>query len=208
MANLRHLLSIFSGISIFIFIVATTKTETIIQRDIKDAIGTHNNIVHNDTHYTINNDNACLHVMHTELPTLISTLKEDLDGNGLRPITQQGIVHKGLNMSVLSGKRLLLIGDSTTYYMTKYIYLLMKKMGNSTILPSREYINLTLGDAAKLITERLYKLKISHPSNGSPPPHEIKDVDGTWIKWIGFSGPGMHNYSEKYWTLCYQMQKR
>lgn len=193
--NRRFLLSIFSGISIFIFIVATTKTETIILRDIKDATGTHN-IVHNDTHSS-NIDNACLHVMHTELPTLISTLKEDLDGNGLRPITQQGMVHKGLNMSVLRGKRLLLIGDSTTYYITKYIYLLMKKKGNSTILPSHEYTNLTLEDAAKLITERLYKLKISHPSNSFHGPHEIKDIDGTWIKWIGFAGPGMHNYSEK-----------
>mmetsp|Transcript_43470 Transcript_43470/g.74186 ORF Transcript_43470/g.74186 Transcript_43470/m.74186 type:complete len:398 (+) Transcript_43470:97-1290(+) len=140
--------------------------------------------------------NKCLQdVTYTELPALISKLNEDPESNALRQVktnTTTTINHKGLDMAVFRGKRVALMGDSTLYYLAKWMYPLLTSLGDEAALPS--YENQTLKDAASLVYERTAKLGAQHPAEKFTPPRVIKDSnDGTWVQWMGFSGPARDN---------------
>jgi len=145
--------------------------------------------------------NKCLQdVTYTELPALISKLNEDPESNALNKVktnTTTTINHKGLDMAVFRGKRVALMGDSTLYYLAKWMYPLLTSLGDEAALPS--YENQTLKDAASLVYKRTAKLGTDHPA-GKNPPQVIKDSnddDGTWVQWMGFSGPGQHDFETK-----------
>ena len=145
--------------------------------------------------------NKCLQdVTFTELPALLSKLNEDPESNALNEVktntTTTTINHKGLDMTVFRGKRVALMGDSTLYYLTKWMYPLLTSLGDEVALPS--YENQTLKDAASLVYKRTAKLGAGHPAAAEKPPQVIKDSnDGTWVRWMGFAGPGQHDFETK-----------
>lgn len=134
---------------------------------------------------------TCLrNVMYEILPNLISTIRQDLEVNALRPLLLDKGNHfaKGLDPNFFCGKRIAMMGDSTLYYPTKWLHPLVTKFENETHYP--KYENMTLTNAASLVQQRGVSLEWGPLLSAvKPPPRPIITDDGTWIEWMGAAGP-------------------
>ena len=121
---------------------------------------------------------------------------------------------RGLDMKIFRGKRIAMMGDSTLYYPTKWLYPMIKKFNDEEDVDN--YENMTLGKASAFVHDRAVKFGVAPIDTGAP-PKPIKTLDGTvsgynfiftnssykyeikiiiqltfpfqWIEWMGVAGP-------------------
>ncbi|KAL7550290.1 hypothetical protein ACHAWF_013533, partial [Thalassiosira exigua] len=137
----------------------------------------------------------CLYsVLTKKVPALIKRLNEDPEAKALRPLNvpsylpkgglgsssagtsvtmgEGAMIHfNGLDMSVFRGKHVAIMGDSTMYYMTKWIDQLMMAQwpyGKGEDPPL--WTDLGLNEAASIIYERSSRLDLGLPYSPNPMP--------------------------------------
>jgi len=160
-------------------------------------------------HSSLNADHAkkykeCLnHMTHERLPGLAAKISQNPEANGMIPhiiSLNSGDVEyvKGLDLNVFRGKRIAMVGDSTLFYPTKWLYPMIKKFDDEGV-DDPKYENMTLSNASSLVKERAAKFRVQTVGYQTPLP--IKTLDGTWIEWMGMSGPNPGNLEEKINTM-------
>ena len=82
---------------------------------------------------------------------------------------------KGLDLSVFRGKRIAMMGDSTLYYPTKWLYALVMKLENEGV-DDPKYEEMALSEASTLVIQRANEFGIDF-GKGAPLP--IQTLDGT-----------------------------
>jgi len=144
---------------------------------------------------------SCLQrLFNATYPALNQQLAAHPDENGVKPLrlvptnnSAEGEVLflPGLQANFFRGRRMVLLGDSTLFYMTKWLDVLLLMDTNTSGFSHTNDINqpptITLSQANALVE--------SHPANkqvdvaGFTRPRKIiKPEDGTHIEWIGMAG--------------------
>lgn len=137
------------------------------------------------------------HVESKRLPTLITKISENPEVNGIIPHLSGTMEHmKGLDLSVFRGKRIAVMGDSTLFYLVKWLYALVMKLKNEGA-DEPKYEEMRLSEASALVLQRLTEFGIV--GRGAPPP--IKISDGTWVEWMGMAGPNSSMLKKKMRTM-------
>jgi len=88
----------------------------------------------------------------------------------------------GLHLSSFHGKRIALLGDSTLFYIAKYLGSMLVHQ-NANAGKEVEYHKMNMGQANSFVlANKQFMLK----GTASPPP--FKKDDNTWFQWYGMSG--------------------
>jgi hypothetical protein len=118
------------------------------------------------------------HVESKRLPTLITKISENPEVNGIIPHLSGTMEHmKGLDLSVFRGKRIAVMGDSTLFYLVKWLYALVMKLKNEGA-DEPKYEEMRLSEASALVLQRLTEFGIV--GRGAPPPIKISDGTVSW----------------------------
>jgi hypothetical protein len=125
---------------------------------------------------------SCLQTLfNATYPSLIRQLASNPEDYGVRTIrgVDNNKLIRGLTADFFRRRRMVLLGDSTLYYMTKWLDMLL-------LLPE------STGDFSYKALSEANSVVISHPGNAkinAMVPRKIIHDDGTHIEWIGLAGP-------------------
>ena len=145
---------------------------------------------------------------HELLPSIIAKINEDPEDNGLKPFTivrnsymklcpdKSTCSIKGLDLSIFRGKRTALLGDSTLFYPTQWLYPMMTHLLKDEENGQPKYDEMSLSEASTIVQERADMLGVQLPDNRQK-SLPITDSDGTLIQWAGVKGPGNAGSLEK-----------
>jgi hypothetical protein len=106
------------------------------------------------------------------------------------------------------------MGDSTLFYMTKHLYVMLLDKDpaykQSTIIPRRQdpgFSNMTLSEGKKYVEANAPNLGVSLGCCQPPRPIDIRQEDGTYIEWMGMSGPAEGRTKEKLDSMFARAEK-
>ena len=144
---------------------------------------------------------ACQY-LNESIPLLTLELRDNAEKAALRPWSTMAAnksfsfppLDNDLLMNVFRRRRVVFLGDSTLYYMTKWLKVLLEKTSPATL---NTLASMNMTKANSLVNPKRDN-HLGFP--GDPPP--IIDSEGTHIAWRGYSG-GNSNEScsfQKYWV--------
>ena len=131
---------------------------------------------------------------HELLPSIIAKINEDPEDNGLKPFTivrnsymklcpdKSTCSIKGLDLSIFRGKRTALLGDSTLFYPTQWLYPMMTHLNDEEENGIPKYDEMSLSEASEVVKKRAGILGVKELITDS--------TDNTLIQWAGVKGPG------------------
>jgi len=131
------------------------------------------------------------HTTHELLPAIIAKINEDPEDNGLKPFilsSQDKRTNdvKGLDLNIVRGKRIAILGDSTLFYLTQWLYSMMTHLKDEEN-GQPKYDEMPLSEASTVVQERADMLGVQLPDNRQE-SLPITDYDGTLIQWTGMKG--------------------
>ncbi|KAL7532932.1 hypothetical protein ACHAXR_008082 [Thalassiosira sp. AJA248-18] len=145
-------------------------------------------------------EQSCSENAFQTLSNLIFKTNEDPNKNAMIPLDITAAIPKnsisyptetmmmnmpGLHLDSFKHKRIALLGDSTLFYMAKYLSSMLRHEEN---VPegSVEYYNMNMDEANNFVqANKQFDLDGGH---GDAPPH--MRGDGTWLQWWGQKGSG------------------
>lgn len=142
---------------------------------------------------------TCIHNMTTRrMPELISFITQNPNINGLKPTCIPSTNYheeeciQGLNPDIFRRKRIAFMGDSTLFYPTKYLHMLLNITDKQRVTPSWE--NMTLEEGQDYVKQSAAESGI--PPWPLAPPEFKKEDEGTFIEWMGTKGPNQGKTEE------------
>ena len=143
----------------------------------------------------------CAREVHgTWLPRLIEKMNGDRDANALIPhrllasgngtsstegTAQANGPHRdmpGLHLGTFEGRRIAFLGDSTLFYMAKYIVSMLQHNVRSAVEDRPRYDVMTRRHADTYVVNNK---QIVLQGTAAPPPYRVGD---TWFQWWGMAG--------------------
>mmetsp|Transcript_15111 Transcript_15111/g.32800 ORF Transcript_15111/g.32800 Transcript_15111/m.32800 type:complete len:220 (-) Transcript_15111:3189-3848(-) len=134
---------------------------------------------------------SCSQNVNATLTRLIAKMNEDPNGNAMIPleilINSTNSIHNyttmnipGLNLNTFHHRRIAFLGDSTLFYMAKYLVSMLHHDGKK--IGGYSYDKMTMGQADQFAIQNK---QIPLKGTDLPPPFKRPD---TWIQWWGMTG--------------------
>lgn len=144
------------------------------------------------------------HARECRLAPLLEALRLDPERNAVRPVGSfPGLNQKSL--SILRGKRVALVGDSTLWYFTKWLDVLLNEeryfkwqvdLDNMNLATAQDLVLLSAIHACQHETFWNSSQSCTIPTDGMTNPTPIRLRDGTHIQWAGMAGFNDHLRTE------------